>query len=254
MIKAYLERMNCSNTAGYDWCVWQPLPVYWLLMWSFSVMTQFNRLFMPSNLLSASVMAAPGAIVVAKILMPQTEKLTATLRFQKKNQFLTFWCYGIRKQTDGLKLAVNIGAMLFGVLLHLLLWVTIFYKSWDILLHSCIGLSLPYSQPALLLQAWKYSGIRTSSELLWSFSCRSFSIATSGTQCWWLHIWKFYQSMDCYSYQLWQVVYGVYSWIYFCTFNVADWRCQRRHYHSDSCLVLNWLLVNLSDCIKFGWV
>ncbi len=64
------------------------------------------------HLLSASVMAAPGAIAMAKILKPETEKISETVEVSKEklgDNILDSVSIGT---TQGLKLAANVGAML----------------------------------------------------------------------------------------------------------------------------------------------
>ena len=64
------------------------------------------------HLLSASVMAAPGAIALSKILKPQTESIDTTVKVPKEkigNNVLDAISNGT---TDGLKLAANVAAML----------------------------------------------------------------------------------------------------------------------------------------------
>lgn len=69
-------------------------------------------------LLTASVMAAPGAIVIAKILSPETEEpLTmGVVRVQVEKTDVNFVDALARGASDGLKLALNIAAMLIAFL------------------------------------------------------------------------------------------------------------------------------------------
>jgi CNT family concentrative nucleoside transporter len=64
------------------------------------------------HLLAASVMSAPAAVVAAKILIPETEEVDSELKISKdkigKNALEAI----ANGTTDGLKLAVNVGAML----------------------------------------------------------------------------------------------------------------------------------------------
>lgn len=70
------------------------------------------RLFFAKHLLAASVMSAPAAIVAAKILIPQTEKIDDVLVVSKERigkNMLEAISIGTG---EGLRLAVNVGAML----------------------------------------------------------------------------------------------------------------------------------------------
>lgn len=70
------------------------------------------RLKFAKHLLAASVMAAPGAIVISKILYPQTEAISTDVEVSTQ-QIGTNLLDAISKgTTEGLKLAVNVGAML----------------------------------------------------------------------------------------------------------------------------------------------
>lgn len=77
------------------------------------------------HMLSQSIMSAPAAIVVSKMLFPQTEPIVRELTVPKEKigeNFLDAISLGT---TDGLKLAVNVGAMLivFTALMYLCNWV-----------------------------------------------------------------------------------------------------------------------------------
>lgn len=64
------------------------------------------------HLLAASVMAAPGAVVVAKLLYPQIEKPTENLEVKMENVGTNFLEALSNGTSEGLKLAVNVAAML----------------------------------------------------------------------------------------------------------------------------------------------
>ena len=70
------------------------------------------RLEFAKHLLAASVMAAPGAIVISKILYPQQEKINTDVEVSSEkigSNVLDAIAIGT---TEGLKLAANVGAML----------------------------------------------------------------------------------------------------------------------------------------------
>lgn len=73
------------------------------------------------HMLSQSIMSAPAAIVISKIMFPQTENVIQELKVPREkigDNFLDAISLGT---TDGLKLAVNVGAMLivFTALMYL---------------------------------------------------------------------------------------------------------------------------------------
>ena len=70
------------------------------------------KVYYAKHLLTASVMAAPGAIVISKILYPETEKINSDVEVSKDkigSNFLDAISIGT---SEGLKLAANIAAML----------------------------------------------------------------------------------------------------------------------------------------------
>ncbi len=70
------------------------------------------KLEFAKSLLAASVMAAPGAIVISKIIYPQTEKIVSEIDISNVSigdNFLSSISVGT---SEGIKMAVNVGAML----------------------------------------------------------------------------------------------------------------------------------------------
>ncbi|MCX7546694.1 Na+ dependent nucleoside transporter [Xanthomarina sp. F1114] len=70
------------------------------------------RLVYAKHLLAASVMAAPGAIVISKILYPQTEEINSEIEVSSEKIGSNILDAIANGTTEGLKLAVNVGAML----------------------------------------------------------------------------------------------------------------------------------------------
>ena len=70
------------------------------------------RLVYAKHLLAASVMAAPGAIVISKILYPQTEKINTEVEVSSEKIGSNILDAIANGTTEGLRLAVNVGAML----------------------------------------------------------------------------------------------------------------------------------------------
>jgi CNT family concentrative nucleoside transporter len=71
-----------------------------------------ERAFFAKHLLTASIMSAPAAIVAAKILVPEKEKINENLSISKDKIGVNALEAISNGTTDGLKLAVNVGAML----------------------------------------------------------------------------------------------------------------------------------------------
>ena len=82
-----------------------------------------------SYLLSASIMNAPAAIVLAKVFMPETEpeKIDRTLKVNKEQIGANLVDSMASGAADGLKLALNIGAMLlaFIAIIYVINWILI---------------------------------------------------------------------------------------------------------------------------------
>lgn len=73
---------------------------------------EVQELFFAKHLLAASLMSAPAAIVAAKILRPETEDFDESMHMQEVNVGSSALEAVANGTTDGLKLAVNVGAML----------------------------------------------------------------------------------------------------------------------------------------------
>ena len=114
MIKAYLERMNKSEVllvmiGGMATVAGGVLAAYiGFLGGNDPVM----RLEFAKHLLAASVMAAPGAIVIAKILYPQTETINNEVSVSLDNIGSNALDAISNGTVEGIKLATTIGGML----------------------------------------------------------------------------------------------------------------------------------------------
>lgn len=71
-----------------------------------------QQLFYAKHLLAASVMSAPAAVLVSKILLPQTEQIDQDLKISKEKIGSNALEAIANGTSEGLKLAVNVGAML----------------------------------------------------------------------------------------------------------------------------------------------
>ncbi len=70
------------------------------------------RLLFAKHLITASIMSAPASLYIAKIMVPQTEKVDETITVPKENIGANALEAIANGTTDGVKLAVNVGAML----------------------------------------------------------------------------------------------------------------------------------------------
>jgi CNT family concentrative nucleoside transporter len=114
MIKAYLEKMNRSEIllvmiGGMATVAGGVLAAY---IGFLGGEDEVLRLFYAKHLLTASVMAAPGAIVISKILYPQVETIDNEIHISQEKIGSNILESIANGTTEGLKLALNIGAML----------------------------------------------------------------------------------------------------------------------------------------------
>ena len=114
LIKAYLEKMNKSEMllvmiGGMATVAGAVLAAYIGFLGGDDPVL---RLVYAKHLLAASVMAAPGAIVISKILFPQTEKVSTEVKVSSEKIGTNLLDAISNGTTQGLKLAVNVGAML----------------------------------------------------------------------------------------------------------------------------------------------
>ena len=114
MIKAYLEKMSKSEIllvmiGGMSTVAGGVLAAYIGFLGGDDPEL---KVYYAKHLLTASVMAAPGAIVISKILYPETEKIDSNVEVSQDkigSNFLDAISIGT---SEGLKLAANIAAML----------------------------------------------------------------------------------------------------------------------------------------------
>ena len=114
MIKAYLEKMSKSEIllvmiGGMATVAGGVLAAY---IGFLGGEDPGLKVYYAKHLLTASVMAAPGAIVISKILFPETEKINSNVEVSQEkigSNFLDAISIGT---SEGLKLAANIAAML----------------------------------------------------------------------------------------------------------------------------------------------
>jgi CNT family concentrative nucleoside transporter len=114
MIKAYLPKMNNSEMllvmiGGMATVAGGVMAAYISFLGGDDPV---QRLMYARHLLTASVMAAPGAIVMSKILMPQTESINMKVEVTQEKIGKNFLDALSNGTTEGLKLAANVGAML----------------------------------------------------------------------------------------------------------------------------------------------
>ncbi|MBU1010683.1 MAG: Na+ dependent nucleoside transporter [Bacteroidetes bacterium] len=134
MIKAYLSKMNKSEIllvmmGGMATLAGGVLAVYISFLGGND---PIQRLLFAKHLLTASVMAAPGAVVISKMLYPQTEAIDKTVEITKEQIGSNALDAISNGTTEGLKLAANVAAMLlvFIAFLAMINYITVSLGSW----------------------------------------------------------------------------------------------------------------------------
>ena len=134
LVKGYLNKMNRSEyfllmTGGMATVAGSVLAAYIGFLGGDDPV---QRVEVAKNLIIASVMAAPGAIVISKLIYPQTEKISKDFKVNEEitgDNLLTAITNGTR---DGIKMAVNVGAMLLVFLALIALVNGILFQGADL--------------------------------------------------------------------------------------------------------------------------
>jgi len=134
LVKGYLDKMNKSEyfllmTGGMATVAGSVLAAYIGFLGGDD---PIQRIEVAKNLIIASVMAAPGAIVISKLMFPQTEEVTKNIEISTDvtgTNLLSAITNGTR---DGIKMAVNVGAMLLVFLALIALVNGVFYQIADV--------------------------------------------------------------------------------------------------------------------------
>ena len=141
LIKAYLEKMNRSEiflvmVGGMATVAGSVLGAY---IGFLGGNDPVQRLEFAKSLLAASVMAAPGAIVMAKIIYPQTEDIVTDISISNDkigSNLLSAISIGTG---EGIKMAVNVAAMLLVFIALIAMLSSIFSGIGDFIgINSCV--------------------------------------------------------------------------------------------------------------------
>lgn len=114
LVKPYLDKMTdseilCLMTGGMATIAGGVLAAYIGFLGGDDPVLQ---VFFAKHLLTASIMSAPAAIVFSKIILPETEQFNTNLSVPKNKLGVNALEAIANGTTDGLKLAVNVAAML----------------------------------------------------------------------------------------------------------------------------------------------
>ena len=149
LIKAYLEKMTRSElflvmVGGMATVAGSVMGAYIGFLGGDDPL---ERLAFAKSLLAASVMAAPGAVVIAKIMFPQKDKIPELLNVSSDsagNNLLNAISNGT---TEGVKMAVNVGAMLLVFIALIAMLNGVFFGIGDALgLNMWVAQNTSYDQ------------------------------------------------------------------------------------------------------------
>src|SRR5690554_5121141 len=152
MIKAYLDKMSKSEillvmVGGMATVAGGVLAAYIGFLGGEDMAM---RSFYAKHLLTASVMAAPGAIVIAKMLFPQTGKVNNKIEVTQDKVGSNILDAISNGTTEGLKLAANVGAMLLVFIAFIAMINGVFEWIGEITtLNQWIAETTPYKQFSL---------------------------------------------------------------------------------------------------------
>lgn len=130
MIKEYLPKMNRSEmllvmTGGMATLAGGVLAAY---IGFLGGSDPVQRLIFAKHLLAASVMAAPGAIIISKVLVPQTEDIGKEIEISRDKVGSNVLDAVSNGTSQGLRLAVNVAAMLLVFLAFIALFNFVMMK------------------------------------------------------------------------------------------------------------------------------
>jgi len=152
MIKAYLEKMTRSEillvmVGGMATLAGGVLAAY---IGFLGGEDPELRLLYAKHLLAASVMAAPGAIVISKMLYPQIESIDSEVNVSHEQIGSNMLDAIANGTTEGLKLAANVAAMLLVFVAFIAMFNGILGKLGEwIQVNSWIAANSPYTQLSL---------------------------------------------------------------------------------------------------------
>jgi len=147
LIKAYLEKMNRSElflvmVGGMATVAGSVLGAYIIFLGGDDPLA---RLTFAKSLLAASVMAAPGAIVISKIIYPQIDNVKTDISISDSNIGENFLSAISKGTSEGVKMAVNVAAMLLVFIALIALINGILHFFGGIGLNNLISQNTPYS-------------------------------------------------------------------------------------------------------------
>ena len=149
LIKAYLEKMTRSElflvmVGGMATVAGSVMGAYIGFLGGDDPVLQLE---FAKSLLAASVMAAPGAVIIAKIMFPQNDTIPELSNITKVDAGDSFLSAISNGTAEGVKMAVNVGAMLLVFISLIALLNGIFSGIGDTTgLNTWVAIHTPYSE------------------------------------------------------------------------------------------------------------
>ena len=155
LIKGYLDKMDRSSiflimTSGMATLAGSVLAAYTAFLGGTDPV---ERVAFAGHLLTASVMAAPGAIVIAKILFPQAGPVEKYVEIPGKSEGRNILEAISNGTSQGIKIAVNVGAMLIVFVTFITMFNFILLKAGNLFsINETIAEAYNGQYPGLSLQ------------------------------------------------------------------------------------------------------
>jgi len=174
VVKPYVVKMTSSElfavmTGGMATIAGGVMATYIMMLGdsfaaAHSLSIEAGRQLFAEQLLGASLMAAPAALVIAKILFPEVDEpvTRGSVKVEVERADANGIDAAATGASDGLRLAVNVGAMLlaFFALLAMMNYVVMFLGTLPNMIGGWVGVSIPvYSLSIQLILGWIFAPI-----------------------------------------------------------------------------------------------
>jgi CNT family concentrative nucleoside transporter len=174
VVKPYVVKMTSSElfavmTGGMATIAGGVMATYIMMLGdsfaaAHSLSIEAGRQLFAEQLLGASLMAAPAALVIAKILFPEVDEpvTRGTVKVDVERADANGIDAAATGASDGLRLALNVGAMLlaFFALLAMLNYVVMFLGTLPNMIGGWVGLTIPvYSLSIQMILGWVFAPI-----------------------------------------------------------------------------------------------
>jgi concentrative nucleoside transporter, CNT family len=174
VVKPYVVKMTSSElfavmTGGMATIAGGVMATYIMMLGdsfaaAHSLSIEAGRQLFAEQLLGASLMAAPAALVIAKILFPEVDEpvTRGSVKVDVERTDANGIDAAATGASDGLRLALNVGAMLlaFFALLAMLNYVVMFLGTLPNMIGGWVGVSIPvYSLSIQMILGWIFAPI-----------------------------------------------------------------------------------------------